>query len=154
MAFWKYALIPLLLTILVVIFAIVLFFLFPDMQTRSQVGDFVAGIAAAVAFVWLIAAYFQQGAELRNQRKELELQRQTLNLQREELNKMGKYAALGQISHLMHQFELSLRDEPVGNLRTSSICQLHFSVVWPSGRVFWSPLIQHKFNLYMLNGPP
>lgn len=38
-------------------------------------GDVAAGIAAPVAFLWLVLTYLQQGEELKLQRKELSLQR-------------------------------------------------------------------------------
>ncbi len=41
----------------------------------NQIGDFLAGTVAPLAFLWLILGYLQQSDELRLQRKELALQR-------------------------------------------------------------------------------
>lgn len=41
----------------------------------NELGDFLSGFAAPLAFFWLVIGYFQQGEELRLQREELELQR-------------------------------------------------------------------------------
>ena len=41
----------------------------------NEVGDFFAGFAAALAFIWLVIGYFLQSAELKLQRKELGEQR-------------------------------------------------------------------------------
>jgi hypothetical protein len=99
---------PWLLTAVAIIVGILSFFL-ADMQGRSQLGEFLAGFASVIAFIWLIAAYLQQGQELIMQREELALQRNTLDLQREELKKMGKYAALQQIAHVFEKYEQQLQ---------------------------------------------
>lgn len=41
----------------------------------NELGDFFAGFAAPLAFLWFVIGYFQQGEELRLQREELSLQR-------------------------------------------------------------------------------
>jgi len=92
-----------------VVVAVAVFLLSPDMATRSQLGDYLSGFASAIAFIWLIAAYLQQGRELRLQRQEIAFQRQSLDLQREEFKKMGKYAGLEQIAHLLERFDESLK---------------------------------------------
>lgn len=84
----------------------------------NHIGGILAGYASAVAFIWLIAAYVQQGYELKLQREELSLQRQALEHQRVELKKMGKYAALQQVAQILHQFEQSLSNNPQGRPRS------------------------------------
>lgn len=111
---------PWLLTAVILIGGIAIFWLAPDMTTRSQIGDYLAGIAGAIAFVWLIAAYLQQGSELKLQRVELSLQRAALDLQREELARLGKYAALEQIAQILNQFDLSLQKNPDAPARSAN----------------------------------
>ena len=55
-------------------------------MSPNEWGDFLAGTFTPVAFLWLIVGYYQQGEELRLQRKELALQRAEFELQREELH--------------------------------------------------------------------
>ena len=49
----------------------------PDFSAMklNELGDYLAGAAAPLAFLWLVIGYYQQGEELELQRKELELQR-------------------------------------------------------------------------------
>lgn len=48
-------------------------------------GDFLAGIFAPVAFLWLILGYIQQGKQLEQNTRALEQQEQALQLQIEEM---------------------------------------------------------------------
>jgi hypothetical protein len=105
---------PWALTAVVIVGAGLTFFLVPDMQTRSQLGDFLSGVAGTIAFIWLIAAYFQQGQELRLQREELALQRQALTPQHQELQRMSKYTALERASQLLEQFDQRLSKNESG----------------------------------------
>src|SRR5687768_2337231 len=41
----------------------------------ADIGQFVSGLAGAIAFVWIVAAYVQQSSQLRMQRQELMMQR-------------------------------------------------------------------------------
>jgi len=54
----------------------------------NEMADFFAGVAAPLAFLWLVLGYFQQGDELKLQRRELGLQRQELALQRQEVHRL------------------------------------------------------------------
>ena len=47
----------------------------------NEMGDFLAGVTAPVAFLWLIVGYFQQGDELRQNTKALRLQERELKKQ-------------------------------------------------------------------------
>ena len=49
----------------------------------NEWGDFMAGVFAPIAFVWLVTAVWIQSAELREQREELKLTRQEFQEQRE-----------------------------------------------------------------------
>ena len=127
-----------LLTGVVVVAAVAGFFFLPDMSMRSQFGDYLSGFAGAVAFIWLIAAYLQQGNELRLQREELSLQRQSLDLQREELKKMSKYAAMEQVAHLLDQFDRSLHENPNSPVKTAN----DFPVAFMTGMQLWKTITE------------
>jgi hypothetical protein len=109
------------LTVLTIGGAGLIFFLTPDMQAISQLGDFLSGVASAIAFIWLVAAYFQQGQELRLQRQELTLQRQALTLQYEELKRMSKFTALERASQLLEQFDQRLSKSQKGPHSTAEL---------------------------------
>jgi len=51
-------------------------------STIADVGQFVSGIAGALAFLWIILAYRQQSRQLELQRRELQLQRRELIMSR------------------------------------------------------------------------
>lgn len=66
--------------------AALLVFLFSDgPNTANEYGDFLAGFAGSLAFLWLVASFSLQ-------RRELALQREELALQREEFSAMNKIA--------------------------------------------------------------
>lgn len=119
--------VPTVLTIVGVVGCIAVYFVESDVNNRAAIGGLLSGGAALVGFIWLIAAFLQQGnelrlqrAELRLQRQELKLQRQALELQREELRKMGKYAGLQQIAQIFDQFEASLQNNPKSPVKAVS----------------------------------
>jgi len=59
--------------ILILLAALTLFLLYPDEGLDpNEVGDFLAGFFAAMAFLWLILGYRQQADALTHQAKELE----------------------------------------------------------------------------------
>jgi hypothetical protein len=58
----------------------------------ADVGQFVSGIAALLAFLWLVLACLQQNTQLRLQREELILQRNELVLQRQETQRLADEA--------------------------------------------------------------
>ena len=120
--------------------AIAVFALAPDMTTRSQLGDYLSGFANAIAFIWLIAAYMQQGRELGLQRQEIALQRQSLNLQRDELKKMGKYAGLAQVAHLLEQFDQSLKVDPNAPAKSAS----ELPIAFMNGIGLWKTLTESE----------
>jgi hypothetical protein len=149
---------PWILTFAAIIAAAFIFCLTPDMITRSQLGDYLSGFASAIAFIWLIAAYLQQGAELRLQREELSMQRTSLDLQREELRKLGKYAALEQVAHVLDQFDIGLQKNPDAIARSANDLPIAFT----NGMKDWKVLLEGKdpnsiFEAYMrwmkINGP-
>lgn len=59
------------------LFVIFLFWFFGDLDSPdslNELGDFLAGIFAPVAFLWLVLGYIQQGRQLEQNTKALELQ--------------------------------------------------------------------------------
>lgn len=74
----------------------------------NEVGDFVAGFAGAMAFLWLIASFRMQSKELEMQRKELALQREAINLQTAELNRMAEFSALEHVKMMLDAAEEAL----------------------------------------------
>jgi hypothetical protein len=131
---------PWVLTAVALLAGITVFFKTPDMNTRSQIGDYLSGFAGAIAFIWLIAAYLQQGRELNLQRRELSLQRASLDLQREELRRLGKYAALEQASRILAQFDLGLQKNPDAPVRSANDLPMAFM----NGMKIWKILLESK----------
>ena len=64
-------------------------FVFTNRELNS-LGDFLAGIFAPVAFLWLIIGYLQQGKQLDQNTKALEQQEKALKLQIEEMRESVK----------------------------------------------------------------
>lgn len=89
-----------------------------DTEILSHWGSYISGVAAALAFLWLVAGFYQQSKELRMQREELALQRQTLENQRKELTRISKYNALQQISGMLDGFASSLPREKLPAVTT------------------------------------
>lgn len=58
----------------------------------ADIGQFVSGLAGAIAFVWIVAAYLQQSSQLKMQRQELMMQRRELELQRAETKRLADEA--------------------------------------------------------------
>lgn len=105
-------------TVALLLLAFLLFQRSPNIETASQIGGYISGIVASLAFIWLIAGFFQQSNELRLQRKELSMQREALLLQKEELKKINKFNALQQISSILDSFNSSLPAKQIPNIIT------------------------------------
>ena len=101
-------------TLFLVFSAILTVILSKKISDAANIGDFLSGFAGALAFIWLIASFRQQKEELRLQRKELGMQRSALQLQAKELHKMGKYAALEQVNHMIQSGLKKLEEAPEG----------------------------------------
>ena len=72
---------------------IVAFWIFGGVESPSslnELGDFLAGIFAPVAFFWLILGYVQQGKQLDQNTEALEQQERALQLQIEEMKESVK----------------------------------------------------------------
>lgn len=135
---WLSKHLPSLLTFAVLLFALVLVWRFQKLEELNQIGGFVAGFSSAVAFIWLVAAYRLQSQELKLQREELTLQRASLDAQRDELKKMGKYAALEQMSRILTQFEDSLAKSADG--MPKSIAELPMAIT--SAMKNWNTILK------------
>jgi hypothetical protein len=96
---------------LIVLIAILVFLTSDTLDDAAKVGDFLAGFASSLAFLWLIASFKQQQNELKIQREELTLQRKAIELQGQELKNLSKFSALEQVRLIaysaMEQVKLS-----------------------------------------------
>ncbi len=124
-------------TLIFVIVAIFTLIFSPKISDAAQIGDFLAGFAGALAFLWLVASFRQQSEELAMQRKELSLQRSALELQTKELHNMGKYAALEQVNNMIQSGVSKLSEGPegfnsVGSMVTSSLPSEEWKVILES----------------------
>ncbi|UTO20460.1 hypothetical protein NGC85_05085 [Acinetobacter sp. Z1] len=54
-------------------------------RSLNELGDFLAGVFASIAFFWLILGYMQQGKQLEQNTKALEQQERALQLQIDEM---------------------------------------------------------------------
>jgi hypothetical protein len=68
----------------------------------NEMGDFLAGAFAPLAFLWLVIGYFQQGEELKQNTRALELQAEELKNSVEQ-QKIIAQANLEEIEHLKAQ---------------------------------------------------
>ncbi|MBI3915805.1 MAG: hypothetical protein HY322_02210 [Betaproteobacteria bacterium] len=129
---------PWALTAIVILAGIVALVIAPKLETLSQIGDFFSGFAGTLAFIWLVAAYFMQGQELRLQRQELAMQRQSMEQQRNEWKKIGKYAALEQVARILDQYDASLSRGSVQGVR--SITDL--PTAYMNGMKLWNTITE------------
>lgn len=144
---WKT--VPWILSALLVTAVSAMLFLLDDPNELGAAGSVLGGAASALAFIWLVAAYLIQSKELSLQRHELSLQRQAIELQQEELSRISKYSALAQISHLLEQFDSSVRDN--ANVPANSVNEMHGVLMttmqsWKT--IMESSNVQAKFDAY------
>jgi hypothetical protein len=64
----------------------------PLSSSLQDFGQWLSGVAGALAFIWLIVSYFQQGEELELQRDELAATREQLSLQKDEMARLADQA--------------------------------------------------------------
>ncbi|MEY9531152.1 hypothetical protein [Sinorhizobium fredii] len=77
--------------------------------SANEWGDYLAGVSAPVAFVWLVTAVFIQSRELAEQRKELALTREEFKLNRDVLK--------GQADSFAAQTEALMQDRATEEFR-------------------------------------
>ena len=75
----------------------------------NALGDFLAGMFAPLAFLWLAMGFHQQGKELKLQREELELQREELKQSRKALRGQER-ELIEQTKQLTEQARLTQQD--------------------------------------------
>lgn len=92
--------------------------------TANEWGDFLAGVFAPIAFLWLVATVWIQSDELREQRKELaltrrefELSRSVMTEQAEEAKKQAEYIAT-QTQLLSDEAQARKREETLTSFKS------------------------------------
>lgn len=131
---------PWILTFIVVILSIYIFFTSTNISTAAQISEFFGGVATTLAFIWLIAGFLYQRKELELQRNELSLQRASLDLQKEELKKISKFNALEQISRMLGSFNASL---PSKNLPGVTAIE-NLYPLFVKGMVYWNGILDSE----------
>jgi hypothetical protein len=114
-------------------------------RSVNELGDFLAGAFAPVAFLWLVAAVLIQAQELRAQREELAMTRQELAESREV---MREHAEQARNQALQAQRQADFIGEQTANLKRQSEDEYRSN----QDRVF-DELLQstHKSLLYALS---
>jgi thiaminase len=85
------------------VLAVIILAFSKNLEQAAQIGEFISGFAAALAFLWLIASFQLQAREIAAQREELKLQRTALEGQALELINASKFSALSQIADIMEK---------------------------------------------------
>jgi hypothetical protein len=101
------------LTALIIAAAFVVY-ISKDIEEAAQTGDFLAGFAGALAFLWLIESFQQQQYEIKMQKKEIKMQRKALELQAEELKNANKIATYNHIQQLSTESISELYNANIG----------------------------------------
>ena len=100
----------------------------------NEVGDYLAGAFAPLAFSWLVVAVFLQREELQAQRKELEQNREALLLQANELKnsveQLARQTEIFSASHASEQ-ERSVQEEIERKLDQLVLCHKHLNLRMP-----------------------
>ena len=114
-------------------------------ESLNELGDFLAGVFAPIAFLWLILGYVQQGKQLDQSTTALEQQERALQLQihgmKESVQQQKELATIQK-----QQFDaLNKAVKPIFVIRDSGFT--YFS--HPDGSDF---LVEVKFNLTNLGG--
>lgn len=86
--------------------------------TASEWGDFLAGVFAPIAFLWLVAAVWIQSDELREQRVELALTREEFKLNRTVMEQQAEEARK-QADYISTQTQLLLDEANTRRLNTT-----------------------------------
>ncbi len=126
----------------------------------NEWGDFLAGVFAPIAFLWLVATVWIQSDELRLQREEMVASRGVLDAQAKEAKQQATY--LGEQTALLREEATQRRSDNAysqfiallqGFVQTSSNVRndVHFTV---GGRTFWAfpggsrDTLEYLRNLY------
>jgi len=92
-------------------------------KSANEVGDFLAGFAGALAFLWLIASFHIQSKELVMQRKELQLQREAMSKQTQEFKHLAQFSALEHVKNMMDLMLRDLDEHPLNKKKPGSVKQ-------------------------------
>ena len=113
------------LTALIIAVAFVVY-ISKDIEKAAQTGDFLAGFAGALAFLWLIESFRQQQYEIKMQKEEIKMQRKALELQAEELKNANKIATYNHIQQLSTESISELYNANIGIKTHSELFNIFF----------------------------
>jgi hypothetical protein len=128
-----------LLTIWIVCGAVFLLVTASSLERSAQIGEFISGFSAALAFLWLIVGLRSQAADLKMQRQELALQRVALEKQAKELKNSSKFASLSQIEAVLDRAATKIRESPTGAKDPQDITS-----VWITGMAKWKMILESR----------
>ena len=94
-------------------------------MTLNEWGDFLAGVAAPVALLWVVIGYFQHGEEIHLNTKVLELQKEELRRQVKETATLARNAER-QAKASEHLVQLSKTDQERDTLREALAARPEF----------------------------
>ncbi len=110
-----------------------------DLQRIAEIGEFISGFSAALAFLWLIVGLRSQAADLKLQRQELALQRAVLEKQAKELKNTSKFTSLAQIDAILMGALAKLKESPAGVKEPKDIAS-----AWMAGMKSWKMMFESK----------
>jgi len=113
------------LTVLILAVAFIVY-ISKDIEKAAQIGDFLAGFAGALAFLWLIESFRQQQYEIKMQKEEIKMQRKALELQAEELKNANKIATYNHIQQLSTESIFELYNANIGIKTHSELFNIFF----------------------------
>ncbi|MCJ8160399.1 hypothetical protein [Acinetobacter zhairhuonensis] len=95
-------------------------------ESLNELGDFLAGIFAPIAFFWLILGYIQQGKQLDQNTRALEQQEKALKLQIDEMRASVKLQ--GELSKIQKQQFDAMNHSAMPNLSIDSCSCEKYSI--------------------------
>ncbi|UMA65399.1 hypothetical protein LVO79_02740 [Roseivivax marinus] len=122
---------------LLAVLALFFYTFLPDIESKAQHGDFVAGFASALAFIWLIASFNQQKAELGLQRNELAMQRAAIEEQSKAMAVSAEYDLLSGCMLEIDNFQRELEKTPN---TVNSINEI--SIALTDGVKYWKTILE------------
>ena len=121
----------------IVLTAIVVYRCFDTLDHAAQFGEYLSGFSAALAFLWLIAGFRLQSAEIAMQREELKLQRIAAENQAKELRNSARFASLSQIETLLQRANSQIQGSELGIKGP-----LEISTFWLNGTKQWKTMLE------------
>jgi len=119
--------------------AVVILFTVADLKRSAEIGEFISGFSAALAFLWLIVGLRSQATDLKLQRQELALQRIVLEKQAKELKNTSKFTSLAQIESILERAATKIRESPTGAKEAKNITS-----VWMANMRNWKVMFESK----------